>query len=211
MLAKNTVHSVPPKDSGHAVPSIATASAPQGAVDDEQLMARIATGDKLAFSTIVTRHLGRITDFAARHLPRHADAEDIAQEAFTRLWLKAPQWQSRGLPVHSWLYRVTYNLCIDALRKHKPEVAIDDQQHLVGRENAEEALVQASRKRAIDQALASLPERQRTAIVLCNYHGLSNRDAGAIMEISVDALESLLSRARRKLRSLLNHQQETGS
>jgi RNA polymerase sigma-70 factor (ECF subfamily) len=182
-----------------------------GALTDEQLMARIAAGDKQAFSQFVTRHLSRIMDFARRHLLNQADAEDVAQEAFTRLWLKAPQWQSRGLPPHSWLYRITYNLCIDTLRRQKPTASIDEHAHLAGAEKAEDRLLQASRKNAIDQALTSLPERQRTAIVLCSYHGLSNRDAGAIMEISVEALESLLSRARRTLRKLLLAQQETPS
>ena len=201
-----------PRQPAKAVPvSAAVATTGVGELDDEELMAGIAQGDKRAFSEFVTRHLASIMAFAARHLPCRSDAEDVAQEAFTRLWQKAPQWQSRGIAPKSWVYRTTYNLCIDNLRKQNPDAAIDDQQGLVSLENAEDRLLQDKQKMAIDQALASLPERQRTAIVLCNYHGLSNRDAGAIMDISVEALESLLSRARRSLRTLLMQHRETAS
>ena len=126
------------------------------------------------------------------------------------MWTKAPQWQSRGVAPHSWLYRITYNLCIDALRKQKNRVAADSEASL-SMAIAEEPLQHEIQQRAIEQAIAILPERQRAAIVLCTYHGLSNREAAETMDISVDALESLLSRARRKLREQLMQKEDIDS
>jgi RNA polymerase sigma-70 factor (ECF subfamily) len=179
-------------------------------MDDDQLMRQIALGDKAAFTEFATRHIKKIVEFAMRYMRNRDDAEDIAQEAFTRLWTKASQWQARGVAPRSWLYRISYNLCIDALRKQKSRmnVVADINQSM---EIAEETQQQEMQHSAVVQALNALPERQHTAILLCTYQGLSNREAAESMEISVDALESLLSRARRKLREQLIQQNETES
>lgn len=170
---------------------------------DQQLMEHIGSGDKSAMTEFVSRYYNRILDFAKRHLNRLMDAEDIAQEAFIRVWRKASQWQDRHLPPHSWLYRITYNLCIDQLRKTKPETDVDEQGSLANDDLPENNIYQQQTEKLLDNALRTLPERQCTAIVLCNYQGFSNRDAASIMDITVEALESLLSRGRRQLRKKL--------
>lgn len=166
-------------------------------------MERIGSGDKSAMTEFVSRYYNRILDFAKRHLHRLSDAEDIAQEAFIRVWRKASQWQDRQLPPHSWLYRITYNLCIDQLRKQKPETDVDEQDNLANDDLPEKNLYQQQTEKLLANALRALPERQCTAIVLCNYQGFSNRDAASIMDITIEALESLLSRGRRQLRKTL--------
>ncbi len=179
---------------GHAVQS------------DDQLMGKIAQGDKSAFTEFTLRHVNKLLAFAMRYMNQRDDAEDITQEAFTRLWTKAPQWQNRGITPLSWLYRITYHLCIDSLRKRKPVATIDeDTRETITTE--ESASQQEIRQQAVEHALSALPERQRSAILMCTYQGLSNREASEALDISVDALESLLSRARRKLREQLMQQE----
>lgn len=181
--------------------------------EDHQLMASIADGDKAAMAEFVSRHINRIKDFALRYVGACGDADDIVQEAFFRVWRKAPQWQDKKLPPVNWLYRITYNLSIDIIRKRKLEVSIDEQTKRIATEEIEiessdyelpeNNLSNIETKKLLALAFEELPERQRTAIILCHYHGQSNRDAAVIMEVSVEALESLLSRGRRKLKEQL--------
>lgn len=182
------------------VPALANPAMP----DDAVLMARIATGDRAAFTEFLARHLSDVVQFALRYLGQRADAEDVAQEAFSRVWRKAPGWRDRGTAPRAWLYRVTYHLCIDAIRRRRPvdsvegleiPAAVHHQPEMTFQRNADD--------RQLEQALAALPERQRSAIALCAYHGLSNQEAAAALEVSVEALESLLARGRRRLRQLL--------
>lgn len=138
-----------------------------------------------------------------RIVGRRCDAEDITQEALFRLWRNAPSWKDKELPLRNWLYRITYNLCIDEIRKRKPETPIDEQLYLTTNTSVEKSIYNDEKYKLLAQALARLSEGQRTAIALCTYQGVANRDAASIMDISVDAVESLLSRGRRKLRETL--------
>ncbi len=181
--------------------------------EDHQLMASIADGDKAAMAEFVCRHINRIKDFALRYVGACGDVDDVVQEAFFRVWRKAPQWQDKKLPPINWLYRITYNLSIDTIRKRKLEVSIEEQTERITSgeieiessdyELPENNLSNIETKKLLALAFEKLPERQRTAIILCHYHGQSNRDAAVIMEVSVEALESLLSRGRKKLKEQL--------
>jgi len=179
-------------------------------LSDQDLVGQVGRGDKNAFSLLVDRYLKDVIYFSLRYINQRADAEDIAQETFIRLWSKAPGWQDQGYTLKAWLFRVAYNLCIDELRKQK---------HLVNAETDEQAInslgysddLVADQDNLTIQAtmLNNLPERQRTALTLCAYQGLSNKEAAAVMNVSVDALESLLSRGRRKLKKLFYQATET--
>lgn len=180
--------------------------------DDTVLMERIALGDKSAYAEFLTRHLNVVVDFARRYLRRRVDAEDVAQEAFMRVWRKAPDWRAQQASPRAWLYRITYHLCIDELRRRQPDTPVQDTENAVdpGATPEESALRQA-RMGQLEGALRSLPQRQLTAITLCAYHGLSNKEAAATLDITVEAMESLLSRGRRRLRELLKLQMKRTS
>lgn len=170
---------------------------------DVLLMSSIALGDKSAMTSFVSKHLSRIIQFAMRYLGRRQDAEDVAQEAFFRVWQYAERWESREIPPKNWLYKITYNLCIDEIRKRKNLVPEHEYLEPTSEDQPDTDLIKIEKKKQMDEALETLPERQRTAIVLYSFQGFSNRDAADIMEISVEALESLLARGRRKLKELL--------
>ena len=172
--------------------------------DDQILLEAIAQGDKAAFTQFLERYLTAIVEFAQRYLGSRAEAEDIAQEAFIRVWRKAASWHPQGAPPRSWLYRIAKNLCVDELRKRRKQTSLDENDELPATEcTPERSMEQDDQAAAINKAFAMLPERQRTAIILCAQQGLSNKEAAIVMGVSIDALESLLSRGRRKLREIL--------
>jgi RNA polymerase sigma-70 factor (ECF subfamily) len=170
---------------------------------DAELVARVGEQDPAAVRTLVARKLPRLLALATRMLGDRMEAEDIAQEAFVRIWKQAPRWRTGEARFDTWLHRVVLNLCYDRLRKHRedPVDDIPDQVDPVALPDVR--LEDRSRDERVRKALAALPARQREALVLNYYQELSNIEAAALMGITVDALESLLTRARRNLRTLL--------
>jgi RNA polymerase sigma-70 factor, ECF subfamily len=174
------------------------------AIDEHALVARVADGDVRAYRELVDRHLSGIHAFLARLMGNRAEAEEVAQETFLRLWNKAGSFVPRAKP-STWLYRVAHNLAVDRLRRRR-EMASDalaDELPASGRQSQQ--LEQKELALAVQEALAELPERQRAAIELVHYQGMSTAEAAEVMDVGERALESLLARARRKLRETLAH------
>lgn len=171
--------------------------------DDDRLMTGIAAGDKAAFAQLMERHLSRVFSLALRVTGSRADAEDAAQEAFTRAWRKAESWRPGEAKFSTWLYRVTMNLCIDTRRKPRAEQLDPDLPVVDPTPGAEAVLLAREQEERVRSAMAELPERQREAMTLCYTLGLSNAEAAATMEISLKAYESLLVRAKRDIRARL--------
>ena len=170
---------------------------------DEALVARVGEGDARAARELVERHLPRMLALARRMLRDSAEAEDVAQEVFLRVWKHAKSWRPGEAKFETWLHRVAINLCYDRLRR-KPTRPLDRIADPVD-EGARPGEALAARQVAgvVGRALARLPERQRAAIVLCHYQELGNIEAAKVLGVSVEALESLLSRGRRALRAML--------
>jgi len=170
---------------------------------DEDLVRRVGEGDPAAVQAMVARKLPRMLTLAQRMLGDAAEAEDVAQEAMLRAWRQAPRWTPGQARFDTWLHRVGLNLCYDRLRRRR-EIATDVFPERIDDGPAPDRGLQAAETGAqVQAALSRLPERQREAIVLCHYQELGNIEAAALMEISVEALESLLSRGRRALRIAL--------
>ena len=175
----------------------------QAADPDEDLLARVAVGDPAAARALVARKLPRLLSLAQRMLGDAAEAEDVAQEAFVRIWKQAAKWKPGRAKFDTWVHRVALNLCYDRLRRRR-EIATDTPPEQVDTGPAPDRGLQARDTAArVAGALAQLPERQREAIVLCHYQDLGNIEAAAVMGVSVEALESLLGRGRRALRVAL--------
>lgn len=173
--------------------------------EDDVLIEAASRGDAAAWSGLVDRHLQAVIDFSWYKLGDRAAAEDIAQDVFVRLMKKAPNWEPGGPTIRAWLFRVAMNLCIDRMRA-KPMLALETVDYVPLANPAPEADIddRIAWQRAVRAAIDDLPERQQTAIVLVHYQGLSNKEAADLLEVSVEALESLLSRARRKMRKRLD-------
>lgn len=170
---------------------------------DEALLARVAEGDPAAVRAMVARKLPRLISLGQRMLGDAGEAEDVAQEAFLRIWKQASRWRPGEAKFDTWLHRVALNLCYDRLRRRR-EVVTDQPPDQADPGPAPDRGLEAQDVAArVSHALQRLPERQREAIVLCHYQELGNIEAAAVMGVSVEALESLLSRGRRALRATL--------
>lgn len=166
-------------------------------------MAQVQRRDREAFTRLLDRHLAGLQKFLIRMTGNGADADEVAQEAFLRIWTRADSWQSDRVRFTTWLFRIARNLAIDRHRRRR-ETNDEDLEQIVDETPDTAHTIDAERRRKMMQnAIAQLPERQRTALVLCHFDGMSNPDAAAVLDVSVDALESLLSRARRSLKAAL--------
>ena len=171
---------------------------------DEGLLTAIAAGDRAAFEALLGLHLDAIHAYLFRLTGSRADAEDLAQETFLRVWQKAGRYQPGRVKVTTWLHTIAHRLAIDSFRRKRelPEAGNLE----VSDPLTDPAVLQAAeeQQRLLDQALSALPERQRAAILLCQVQGFSNAQAAEILDVKVRALESLLARARRGLREALS-------
>ena len=170
---------------------------------DEELVRRVGQGDPAAIQAMVARKLPRMLMLAQRMLGDATEAEDVAQEAMLRAWRQAPRWVPGQAKFDTWLHRVGLNLCYDRLRRRR-EIATEAPPDRPDDGPApDRGLLAMETGARVEAALAKLPERQREAIVLCHYQELGNIEAAGLMNVSVEALESLLSRGRRALRTAL--------
>ncbi|MBO6635066.1 RNA polymerase sigma factor [Parvibaculum sp.] len=168
---------------------------------DDELVAAVAKGDERSCRVLMDRHLARIVALGRRMLGNQADAEEVAQEVFLRVWTHAERWQPGRAQFGTWLHRVAANLCLDRLRRIRGTVDIDEMPNLESDEpGPDRQLEERELSARVEAALQLLPERQRAAVVLSHYQGLSNIETAEVLEVTVEAVESLLSRARRQLR-----------
>ncbi|HTQ81806.1 MAG TPA: sigma-70 family RNA polymerase sigma factor [Pseudolabrys sp.] len=169
---------------------------------DEALMARVAQGDEPAYRQLARRHLPAAISLARRILGNAADAEDVAQEAMLRVWVNAPRWQPLAL-FRTWFRRVVVNLCLDRKRR-APWVELDAAGEIADpAADAGEQIERSERDDLVQAAIAKLPARQRTAIVLTYAEGLSNAEVADMLGASVSAVETLLVRGKQNLRRAL--------
>ena len=186
------------------------------------LVKLVARKNQAAFKKLLNMHLSGINRYTVRMIGNAANAEDITQEVFLRLWTRADSYKPEASKLSTRLHNIAHNLCIDYFRKNNRFMQdsseiyeTEESLHLTsvsgrphgiatsGSDEPEHELAKKNRDHDVKKALMTLPERQRSAIIMCHYQGVSNKDAAHIMEVSVDALESLLSRGRSKLRKLL--------
>ncbi len=176
---------------------------------DDALLVLYGNGDPMAAELLTRRLAPRVLGFAARLLGGdRAEAEDVTQEAMLRLWKIAPDWRSGEAKVTTWLFRVVTNLCTDRLRKRRTvdiDLIDDPADQAPG---AVETLIQADRAAALQAALMGLPERQRIAVTLRHIEGETNPDIAQIMQISVEAVESLTARGKKALAAALAGKRE---
>lgn len=171
---------------------------------DADLMARIAHGDRDAARALMDRRLPRLLGLARRLLNDPAEAEDVAQETFLRVWKAADRWRSGEAKVETWMSRIAINLCYDRLRRRR-EVLMDAPPDRPADSPSAETLLRTGETVArVSAAVQALPDRQREALELCHYQDFTNIEAAERLGVSVEAVESLLARARRRLKDVLS-------
>ncbi len=182
---------------------------PETEAPDAALLIAFANGDAGAAQLLAERLLPRTLAQAQRMLGDRAEAEDVAQEAVMRLWRIAGEWRQGEAQVSTWLYRVTANLCTDRLRRRKRSVPLDAVAEPLDTAPSVTARMQSeARAKALSDALAQLPPRQAEAVALRHLEGMSNPEIAAVMEIGVEAVESLTARGKRGLALILAGRRE---
>jgi len=176
--------------------------------DEAVLVAEVGAGDRHAFGVLMERHLGSIVSVARRMLRDDAEAEDAAQETFLRLWRSGATLEIGPAGVRPWLRRVVSNLCLDRVRGQGRVKVVDELPEVP--EPAKQLAVLESQdvQRRVEVAMQKLPERQRLALTLFHFEGLSQIEIGNVLGVSDEAVESLLSRARRQLKADLKSEWE---
>jgi RNA polymerase sigma-70 factor (ECF subfamily) len=204
VIARNEGASRSVRQAGAGTPVSGSALTSTSTDPDEVLLQRIAIGDTAAVSILVARKLPRLLSLARRMLGDPMEAEDVAQETLMRTWKQAAQWVPGKARIDTWMHRVALNLCYDRLRRRRDSVSTDDVELLDPADSAVARIERSQAAQRLQQALSALPGRQREAIVLSYYQEMSNMEAATLMGVSVEALESLLARARRTLRQTLS-------
>lgn len=175
---------------------------------DAPLLEAVGRGDREAARQLMARRLPRLLAIAQRLLSDPVEAEDIAQETFIRVWKAAPRWRSGEAKVETWMSRIAINLCYDRLRRRRETLMDAPPERADETPGPEDALSISDASQQVQAAVAGLPDRQRLALELCHFQEMTNIEAATAMEISVEALESLLARGRRKLRDVLMGQED---
>jgi RNA polymerase sigma-70 factor (ECF subfamily) len=194
--------------SGYEYGTMTTDHTDLSSVSDDALLIAFGNGDRAAARALTERLTPRVVGYAGRLLGDRAEAEDVAQDAMMRLWKIAPEWRQGEAKVTTWLYRVVSNLCTDRLRKKRSKGLDEIAEPEDGKPSQEAVLMQKQRVAALDEALNALPDRQRQAVVLRHIEGCSNPEIAEVLEIGVEAVESLTARGKRALAKALAEQRE---
>ena len=169
-------------------------------LQDDQLMLAVQQGDKRAYRSLVERYINRTVALARRFVANQSDAEDIAQDVFLTLWKNAHQWQPGKAAFSTWLYRITVNRSIDYKRKMRFDPLDEVTEPEDGGLDAVSKIHTQQVSEKLRMAIGGLSEPQQVAMALYYHEGLSAARCAEVMEIKVNAVESLLKRGRQRLR-----------
>jgi RNA polymerase sigma-70 factor (ECF subfamily) len=182
------------------------------AAQDLAWMARVKQGDEAAFRELIEAHQHRIIGTVAKMLGDAADAEDIAQQVFIRVWKSAARYEPTA-KFTTWLFKITRNLVFNEFRRRKrhPAQSLDavdrDDRPMQAEDHTVKApdtsLLDDEMQAAIQRAIDELPETQRMAVILRRYDDIPYEEIGEILDLSVPAVKSVLFRARTELREKL--------
>lgn len=181
---------------------------------DELLLRRACKGDVQAFEELMQSHESRIYAIALRMMGNREDAQDCAQEAMVRIYRAMGSFKGQSA-LATWIYRITMNTCLDELRRRKAR-KLTSLDSLVDNgwsptdtgDTPEEHGLRVEKQNALNQAIQSLPDDMRAAIILRDVKGYSYDEIASILDANVGTIKSRISRGREKLREILSKQSE---
>jgi RNA polymerase sigma-70 factor, ECF subfamily len=192
---------------------------------DAVLMLRVKRGDRAAFADLVEKYKQPVMNFVYRSLRDETEAEDLAQNVFLQVYKSRSRYQQTA-KFSTWLFTIARNLCLNELRRRSrhpaesiEETHAESESHDGGVQRQyedksqpapPETLLQGELAQKIEEALAELPENQRTAILLCRQEDLSYEEIADILDCSLSATKSLIHRGRETLKEKLKRYLQTG-
>jgi len=196
-------------------PAFLSEAVEESAARDLELMLRVKTGDLKAFEELVETHQHRVVGTIAKMLGDEIEAEDLAQQAFIRVWRSAARYEPTA-KFTTWLFTITRNLVFNELRRRKRHATTsldeareqddDSPRHQIadtGVKVPDVSMLDEEMMNTIHRAIEELPEAQRMAIVLRRYEETPYEEIAQVLELTVPAVKSLLFRARTELREKL--------
>ncbi len=190
---------------------------------DAALMLRVKQGDAAAFEELVEKYKQPVMNLVYRTLPDATEAEDLAQHVFLQVFKSAHRYEATA-KFSTWLFTIARNLCLNEIRRRSrhPADSLDetyadnDEQPIRQPEDpkvfaASEAALHGELEAKIEEALTDLPEKQRTAILMCRGDEFSYEDIAKVLECSVSATKSLIHRGRETLKEKLKPYLRTGA
>jgi RNA polymerase sigma-70 factor, ECF subfamily len=189
---------------------------------DAVLMLRVKRGDRAAFAGLVEKYKQPVVNFVFRSLRDEIEAEDVAQNVFLQVY-KSRRRYKQTAKFSTWLFTIARNLCLNELRRRsrhpaesieEPQAVQEDQPQRQYEDKSQpgppETLLQGELAQKVEEALAGLPENQRTAILLCRQDDLSYEEIAGILDCSLSATKSLIHRGRETLKEKLKRYLQTG-
>ena len=171
-------------------------------ISDDDLVSLFQSGDALAFHYLIDRHRGLIRTQVNKFFGPSADAEDITQDVVLSLWQRRDAWKPGAAKFSTWLYRVVANRCIDIIRQKRETAGPDGLDDIVsGMMSAEERISESQMAAHLKDLLSALPEQQKMALKLFYYDDANIETICNSMNLSDQAVRSLLKRAKQKLRA----------
>lgn len=168
---------------------------------DNEILVQAASGNTGAFAQLVRQYRPQVLRVAYGIVGSAEEAEDVAQEVFIKVWNNLPRYRAQG-SLANWLYRITVNVALDALRRKGNELSLDDWQHDPA-ERPEEAILRSDEEERVRRALAALPPGARSALILREYEQLSYKEIAEVLQIPIGTVMSRLNYARTLLKERL--------
>ncbi len=168
---------------------------------DNLLMARVARGDTAAFRELFERHHARLLGFAYRFFHNRSKAEEAVQEAFLRLWKARKRWKPKAR-FTTWLYTIAGRVCLNDLRRAGGR-RLDGDADGTEAGIAQDPFARLEARRTVElveKIIAGLPARQRAALLLVRFSGLSYRETARALKMSEQAVKSAVFRATEAIR-----------
>lgn len=181
-------------------------------MEDSLLISKVESGNQEAFRSLVIRFQDHVYNTCYGYVRNEMTAQDLAQEVFIEVYRSISQFNKKS-QLSTWIYRIAVNKCLDHIRymsrekRSAAEMRLEDAEHYDVKDsddNPEARLQKAQKLEILWAQIDKLPENQRTALVLCNFEGLSYKEAAEILEVSVSSVESLIFRSKKKLKELLS-------
>lgn len=185
-------------------PDTPRGATPSDELDDTALVAACLAGHREAFDVIVTRHRRAVYQVCYRFAGNHEDASDLSQDTFVRVWRGLGSFKGQSA-FSTWVYRIAVNACLNRVQVRKPQTELLEGDRFVDprHEHPQDGLLRDERARAVRKAIAQLPAKQRTTLILRAYQQLSHREIADVLGSSVGAVKANFFHALANLRKIL--------